>query len=317
MHTINDIIHPIDAEFKEFEFRFANEMHNMSNHLQDLLGGQKHGKMLRPILVLLSAAACGGIVDDTFHTAIAVELLHTATLFHDDVIDEAGTRRGSPSLNALCGNKTAVLVGDYLLAQSLSHLTRNENRNIINIILETAQCMGRGELTQMHNTNSTSLDEKDYISVIRNKTAALLSACCMTGALTAHANTSQTEALANYGTYFGTAFQMCDDLLDYGTKSIGKPLGQDLNEGKFTLPLIVHLTTLSESERNKIINDIKNKLNLAAIVEEVRQGPGMKYTENAIDRYTLLAAKQLEGLDNSEARTALEQLAFFCAHREK
>jgi len=315
--TLSEIIRPIEKEFAAFEALYANEIRGMAKPLLGKLDGHKQGKMLRPVLVLLSAAICGGAVDDTYHTAVAVELLHTATLFHDDVIDEADTRRDNPSLNAQWGNKTAVLVGDYLLAQALSHLTKNENRNVILSILEAAQCMGRGELSQMHNTNATSLDEKDYMDVISDKTAALLSACCRTGALTAHANTSQTEALANYGMYFGVAFQMRDDMLDYGTAHIGKPLCSDLNEGKLTLPIIAHLNTLDDGEKKTIIEDIKKRRNLNTIADAVRKGAGMDYTESKIKEQTELAIRQLELFEPSETRTALEQMALYCAIREK
>lgn len=317
MPTINDIISPISTEFEEFKARFVNEMHSMAKPLQGILDGQGQGKKLRPILVLLSAAICGKIADDTYHTAIAVEMLHTATLFHDDVIDASATRRDKPSLNAQWGNKTAVLVGDYLLAQALSHLTKNEDRNVILSILEASQCMGRGELSQMHNANTANIDEKDYMDVIRNKTAALLSACCLTGAMTVRAEKEQTDALANYGMYFGTAFQMRDDLLDYGTADIGKPLCSDLNEGKLTLPLIAHLNTLSDSEKKNIIEDIKSHRNIESIADAVRKGPGMPYTEHIIRNHTDLAIKQLELFEPSETKTALEQLALFCAVREK
>ena len=318
MPTLNDIIKPVATEFVEFKSRFADEMRDMAKPLQGMLDGHGQGKMLRPILVLLSAAACGDIADDTYHTAIAVELLHTATLFHDDVIDGAATRRDKPSLNAQWGNKSAVLIGDYLLAQALSHLTKNENRDVILSILEATQCMGRGELSQMHNTtNTANLDEENYMDVIHNKTASLLSACCKTGAMTTHANAAQTEALARYGMHFGMAFQMRDDLLDYGTANIGKPLCSDLNEGKLTLPLIAHLNTLNDSEKKKLVDDIKSHRNMEIIAAAVRNGTGMEYTEHAIKYHTNLAIKQLDLLEQSEIKTALEQLAIYCAIREK
>lgn len=314
---ISEIIRPIANEFAVFEAMFADEMRTMAKPMYGMLDGQEFGKMLRPILVLLSAAACGSVNDDTYNTAIAVELLHTATLFHDDVVDEAATRRDKPSLNAQWGNKSAVLIGDYLLAQALSHLTKNENRNVVLSILDATQCMGRGELLQMHNTNTANLDEENYMEVIRNKTASLLSACCKTGAMTTCANAAQTEALARYGMYLGMAFQMRDDLLDYGTANIGKPLCSDLNEGKFTLPLIAHLATLGVTDRKTIIEDIRNQRHLEEIANAVRNGEGMSYTENAIKHYTELAIGQLEGFSPDEKRTAMEQLACYCRLREK
>lgn len=317
MPKLNDIIRPIEKEFASFEVLFDDEIRGVSKPLMGMLDGYRQGKMLRPILVLLSAALCGDINDNTYHTAIAVELLHTATLFHDDVIDEAATRRGSLSLNAQWGNKTAILVGDYLLAQALSHLAKNESRNVILCILDASQSMGHGELSQMHNTNASNPNENDYLDVIRNKTAALLSACCMTGALTSHANTAQSKALALFGMHLGMAFQMRDDLLDYGTADIGKPLCNDLHEGKLTLPIIAYLNTLDNNEKKTILEDIRNHRNLNAIADAVRNGKGMEYTEDMIKAQTSLAIKQLELFKPSENRTSLEQMALYCAIREK
>lgn len=317
MPTINNIIRPIEKEFAVFKEMYSEEMRGMVKPLMGMLDGQKQGKMLRPILVLLSAAACGDVVDDTYHTAIAVELMHTATLFHDDVVDGAFTRRDTLSLNARWGNKAAVLIGDYVLAQAVTLLAENKNHEIVLDVLDAMRNMGNGELVQMRNTALMDAGEDSYIEVIKNKTASLLSACCMTGAKTSDAAPWQVEALARYGLYLGIAFQMRDDMLDYGTADIGKPLGGDLNEGKFTLPLIAHLDTLGEQERKAVVEDIKNKRNLEEIASAVRNGKGMEFTENAIRHYTDLAIEQLDRFVADEKRTALEQLARYCGFREK
>lgn len=317
MPTTNDIISPIEKEFAVFKSLYADELQGMAKPLLGMLDGQKHGKMLRPVLVLLSAAACGDVVDDTYRTAIAVELLHTATLFHDDVVDGATTRRDSVSLNAQWGNKSAVLVGDYVLAQAVTLLATNKNHEIVLDVLEATRNMGNGELLQMLNTAHMDDGEDSYLEVIKNKTASLLSACCTTGAKSSGAKPWQVDALARYGLYLGMAFQMRDDMLDYGTADIGKPLCGDLNEGKFTLPLIAHLRTLSNDERKTVVEDIGNRRNLEAIASEVRNGKGMEYTENAIRHYTDLAVGQLDQFDDDEKRVALEHLARFCGLRKK
>ena len=314
---ISEIIRPIANEFAVFEAMFADEMQVIAKPVLGMLDGQEFGKMLRPVLVMLSAAACGGVVADTYNTAIAVELLHTATLFHDDVVDNAATRRGLMSLNAKWGNKSAVLIGDCLLAQAVTRLTRNKNHEIVSDILDATINMGSGELSQMRNAAMANASEDAYLEIIKNKTAVLLSACCKVGAKTVCAEHEKVEALASYGLNLGMAFQMRDDMLDYGTAEIGKPLCADLSEGKFTLPLIAHLNTLDDSTRNEIINDIKNHCNLDCIADEVRRGKGMEYTERAIQNYTGFAIRQLEMLEPSENRTALEQLAIYCTVREK
>ena len=315
--TLGEIIRPIEKEFVEFEARYDEAMRGMAKPLMGMLDGQRHGKKLRPLLVLLSSIVCGDVVDDTYRTAIAVELLHTATLFHDDVVDEASTRRDTLSLNARWGNKAAVLIGDYVLAQAVTLLAENKNQEIVLDVLDATRDMGNGELVQMRNTAMMESSEASYIEVIKHKTASLLSACCMTGAKAANAAPWQVDALARYGLYFGIAFQMRDDLLDYGTAEIGKPLGSDLNEGKFTLPLIAHLATLGEPERKTIVEDIKNRRNLEEIANAVRNGEGMSYTENAIKHYTELAIAQLEDFSPDEKRMAMEQLARYCGLREK
>lgn len=314
---ISEIIRPIANEYAVFEAMFADEMQSIAKPVLGMLDGQEFGKMLRPVLVMLSAAVCGNVVADTYNTAIAVELLHTATLFHDDVVDNAATRRGLMSLNARWGNKSAVLIGDCLLAQAIAHLTRNKNHEIVSDILDAAISMGSGELSQMRNAAMANASEDAYLEIIRNKTAVLLSACCKTGAKTVCAEQNKFEALAAYGLNLGMAFQMRDDMLDYGTAEIGKPLCADINEGKFTLPLIAHLNTLGDSMKKEVVSDIKARRNLDCIANEVRCGKGMEYTERAIQNYTNLAIRQLDALEPSETRTALEQLAIYCTIREK
>lgn len=314
---ISEIIRPIASEFAVFEAMFADEMQIIAKPVHGMLDGQKFGKRLRPMLVMLSAAVCSGVNDDTYNTAIAVELLHTATLFHDDVVDNAATRRGLMSLNAKWGNKSAVLIGDCLLAQAITRLTKNGNNEILSDIIDAAISMGSGELSQMHNADMANASEAAYLEIIRNKTAVLLSACCKTGAKTVNAEQEKVEALAAYGLNLGMAFQMRDDLLDYGTAEIGKPLCADIGEGKFTLPLIAHLNTLDSDQRQMVVEDVKQHRNIEVIAESVRRGPGISHTENAIRHYTELAIEQLQHLEDSDVCQALEQMALYCAHREK
>ena len=245
------------------------------------------GKGLRPLLVLLSARLCGTPNNNTYTLASVVELLHTASLVHDDVVDDAGTRRGFPSINAMWKNKISVLMGDYLLAKSLIGATESGKLQYMNVLANTSRRLSKGELLQIEKSRKLDITEKEYFKIVSDKTAALISACCELGALSVDASNDQIKAMQQYGENLGIAFQIKDDLLDYeGIQSIvGKPLGADLKEKKITLPLLLSFKNAPADEKKFIIKLLKkgaNNHDVKRIIDFCKTYEGIiKATESA------------------------------------
>lgn len=273
------------------------------------------------MFVFFSASLAGGINEATHRGAALVELLHTATLVHDDVVDNSYERRGFFSVNALWKNKIAVLVGDFLLAKGM-HLSLNNNDfNLLKIVNHAVQQMSEGELLQMEKARKLDIQEPIYYEVIRQKTASLIASCCAVGAASAGADEQVVEKMRVFGENVGMSFQIKDDLFDFGTDDVGKPLGIDIKEKKITLPLIYALSKSTRAEKHRIINLVKNHNEDSQKVQEVihfvRNSGGLAYAEMQMHRYQEAAFEVLNTFPDQQARTALEQLVRFTTERKK
>ncbi|MBC8045677.1 MAG: polyprenyl synthetase family protein [Fimbriimonadaceae bacterium] len=281
---------------------------------------QRKGKQVRPMFVLLSAKLCGEISERTYTAASLIELLHTATLVHDDVVDDAHERRGFFSINALWKNKIAVLVGDYLLAKGLLlSLDRKEHR-MLKITSTAVKEMSEGELMQIEKARRLDIKEDIYYEIIRKKTASLIAAACSAGAASASDNENTIEQLRLFGEYIGIAFQIKDDLLDYGNDEIGKPRGIDIKERKMTLPLIYCLNNSDRPAKRKIINIVKNhntdKNKVQEVITMVKQSGGIEYAINKMLEYQQKAFYILNAFPQSESSVVLEKLVRFTTERK-
>jgi len=281
---------------------------------------KRKGKQLRPMFVLLSAKLGGEITESTYRAASLVELLHTATLVHDDVVDEAEERRGFFSINALWKNKIAVLVGDYLLAKGLLLPLDNKDYAILKIVTNAVKVMSEGELLQLEKSRNLNLDEKIYYDIINGKTASLLASACAAGASTTFDDESSIEKMRLFGEKVGMAFQIKDDLFDYGTADIGKPTGNDIKEKKLTLPLIYTLNTCDNATKKKIIYIIKNQNTVpekvAYVIDAVNQCGGIDYATKKMFAFRDEALDILHSFEDSEARQALEELVRYTTDRQ-
>lgn len=275
----------------------------------------RRGKRLRPLMVLLSAKMCHGVNEKTIQTAVALELLHTASLIHDDVVDNSDTRRGAASLNAIWNNKVAVLVGDFLLARVIEITANLRNIKILNIVAEMGRTLSSGELLQLHANRSMWITEDDYLSVIDQKTATLFAACTQAGAASSGATIKQESMLRNFGRELGIIFQMKDDVLDYSEQEIGKPTLSDVVDGKATLPLIVALERAPKDEADEI-RRLAEQLPRMADTREALQRiqsfvlrfDGIRYTEQLMQRHKQMATEQLDSFHQQETKSALLQL---------
>jgi octaprenyl-diphosphate synthase len=322
--TLDTIKQPIAAELDTFEVRFRDAMRSHVPLLDKITWYivQRKGKQVRPMLVLLSARLFGPIEEPSYTAASLVELLHTATLVHDDVVDDANQRRGFFSINALWKNKIAVLVGDYLLSQGLLLSVKNQQFRMLEIVSRAVREMAEGELMQMEKARRLDIKEEIYYDIIRQKTASLIAAACSAGAVsTAPNNAEIEEKIRLFGEKTGMAFQIRDDLFDFGDDDVGKPLGIDIKEKKMTLPLIHALSQAGGSERRRIINIVKNESHkpekVAEVIQFVRQSGGIEYTRQAMYRYRQEALDLLATVPPSPARQSLHDLLYFVTERKK
>nr|WP_026210849.1 polyprenyl synthetase family protein [Flexithrix dorotheae] len=321
--NINDIKAPISDEMVEFEKKFRQFMKSKVPLLDNIMSFiiKRKGKQIRPILVFLTAGMCGKITETTFRGAALIELLHTATLVHDDVVDDAQYRRGFFSVNALWKNKVAVLVGDYLLSRGLLLSIDHGDFDILKLISNAVREMSEGELLQMEKARRLDIDEDIYFEIIRQKTATLLSACCAVGAKSVEADEDSIKKMACFGEKLGIAFQIKDDLFDYGEAEIGKPLGIDIKEKKMTLPLIYALNQASKSEKRHIINIIKNKSGepkkVNEVIEFVKASGGLNYATEKMNEYFEESDKIIAAFPDSEYKLSLEKLMRYVIQRKK
>ena len=323
MLSIDEIKKPIAADIDAFEERFKSSMQSSVPLLDRITHYivKRKGKQIRPMFVFFSASICGGITDATHRGAALVELLHTATLVHDDVVDNSYQRRGFFSINALWKNKIAVLVGDFLLSKGLLLSIENNDFKLLQIVSEAVKQMSEGELLQVEKVRRMDVDEPIYYEVIRQKTASLIASCCACGAASAGADEATIEKMRSFGEKIGIAFQIKDDMFDFGTDDVGKPLGIDIKEKKVTLPLIYSLNNTPSSERKRIINLVKNHNDdpkkIEQIIRFVKETGGLQYAETQMKKYQEEAFEILNTFPKSDSRESLEQLVRFTTERNK
>ncbi|MEN3026829.1 MAG: polyprenyl synthetase family protein [Chlorobiota bacterium] len=321
--SLQEVLEPVSQQLREFE-SYVRRVVRTNVPLLDLVLWyifRRRGKRLRPALVFLSAAACDRLTERAFVGAALVELLHTATLLHDDVVDEAPQRRGMPSVNALWGNSVAVLVGDYLLARGLLLAMEHEEHEFLRITSDAVRRMSAAELRHLQLNRKLILDEAAYLEVVRGKTAALFAACCEIGAVSAGGEPEVQRALREFGEAIGIAFQLQDDMLDYVGRAgvLGKPAWQDLQEQKLTLPVLVALQRMPAAERREFIRSWKAAAKARAAMKPLAQAVlhygGIDYTAALARDYVQRALEWLQHLPPSEARRALEGFAHFAVER--
>ena len=321
--TLDDIKRPIDDELVEFEKHFRDSMKTNVALLDKIMYYivKRKGKQVRPMFVFFAAKLCGTFNPASYVAASLVELLHTASLVHDDVVDDSYERRGFFSVNALWKNKIAVLVGDYLLSQGLLVALKNDQFKLLTIMSNAVKEMSEGELLQIEKARRLDIKEDIYYDIIRQKTASLIAAACAVGAASTTTDAEMIEKMRLFGEKIGIAFQIRDDLFDFGTDDVGKPLGIDIKEKKMTLPLIYALNQAPKKERDRIINIVKrhneDPVKVAQVIDFVRQSGGLNYSEEAMRRYRSEAIDILKGFPESDIRTSLEQLVMFVTERKK
>jgi octaprenyl-diphosphate synthase len=322
LSKIDIIKQPISNELAAFEDKFKGAMKSNVALLDTIMTYivKRKGKQVRPMFVFYCAKLFNNVTEATFRGASLVELLHTATLVHDDVVDDSDERRGFFSINALWKNKIAVLVGDYLLSKGLLLAIKNKDFNLLEIVSTAVEQMSEGELLQIEKARNLNLSEEIYFDIIRKKTASLIASCCAIGAASAGANSEQIEQMRLFGEYIGIAFQIKDDLLDYGDDDIGKPTGIDLKEKKLTLPIIYTINNADKATRNYIINSIKNnntdKSRVAEVIKYVNEHDGIAYTRKAMIDYKQKALAILANQPNREIAEKLAMLVEYIIDRK-
>jgi octaprenyl-diphosphate synthase len=314
---------PIATEMEEFEIKFRDFMKSkvkLLDHITNYIVRRK-GKQMRPMFVFLTAGMTGGITESTYRGAALIELLHTATLVHDDVVDDSNYRRGFFSINALWKNKIAVLVGDYLLSRGLLLSVDNGDFDLLKIVSNAVREMSEGELLQMAKSRKLDITEEVYYTIIRQKTASLIASCCAVGASTSGASTETIDKMRVFGEKIGMAFQIKDDLFDYGEDEIGKPLGIDIKEKKMTLPLIYALNNASWLDKRKIIYLVRNKnedkKSVNEVITFVKKSGGLAYANEAMNRYFEEAMLLLTDFPDSDYKRSLEGLVRYTIERKK
>ena len=319
---LDQIKQPVKEELERFEKHFRKAMKSNVALLDKIMFYivQRKGKQMRPIFVFLSAKAAGGTTEATYNAASLVELLHTATLVHDDVVDESLERRGFFSINALWKNKIAVLVGDYLLSQGLLLAVNNNEFSLLRILSRAVKEMSEGELMQIEKARKLDIQEAVYFDIIRQETASLIAAACEAGAVSAGVSPEVSEQFRVFGEKVGIAFQIKDDLFDYGTQDVGKPLGIDIKEKKMTLPLIYALQNTDRPTKKHIINLIKNhskdQKSVKEVISFVHASGGLQYAESRMMDYCREAIDLLKTLADNDASKSLVELIDYVTNRE-
>lgn len=325
MERLSIIKRPIEGEFDDFVRLFNESLSHTEGLLSQVLEHIRHrgGKRMRPLLILLIAKNYGGVNDVTLRSAVGLELLHTASLVHDDVVDESKERRGQPSVNAEYNNKVAVLVGDYVLSTALLNISYTNNSDILRSIAELGRNLSNGEILQLSNIQNTEFSEDIYYDVIKMKTAALFESCCEVGTLSVNANERQIELAKEFGRNLGIIFQIRDDIFDYyDSKEIGKPTGNDMAEGKLTLPVLYALNSTHDSEMEEIARKVKRndvtRYEIARLVDFTKNNGGIEYAER---KMLELRQKCMEFIDSEsvseEIRTSLTAYIDYVIQRNK
>ncbi|MDN3668413.1 polyprenyl synthetase family protein [Echinicola jeungdonensis] len=314
---------PIATEMTDFEKKFRSFMKSkvkLLDHITNYIVKRK-GKQMRPMFVFLTAGVSGGISESSYRGAALIELLHTATLVHDDVVDDANYRRGFFSVNALWKNKIAVLVGDYLLSRGLLLSVDNGDFELLQIVSNAVREMSEGELLQIAKARNLDITEDVYYTIIRQKTASLIASCCAVGAATAGGDEELIGKMRCFGEKVGMAFQIKDDLFDYGEEEVGKPLGIDIKEKKMTLPLIYALNNAGWADRKKIIylirNKNENKKAVKQVIDFVKGSGGLDYAQEKMNGYYQEALGILKEFPDSPYKHSLESLVRYTIERKK
>ena len=312
----------IQEELAQFDVYLQNALESDNQDVSEIVNYafKSDGKLIRPILVFLVAKSCGDVVPATIHGAVTVELLHTATLIHDDVIDESDIRRGQPSVNAVFDNKRAVLAGDYLLSSSLVESTKTGSHEVIKLISKLGKDLAEGELSQHALASQVLIDEQKYYKVIHNKTASLLYTCAKIGAITSGAKKEVIDAFGEIGRCIGMAFQLQDDIFDYFSDDVGKPTGNDIREGKITLPLIHALGKAPVDVVDEMMTIIKSKdytsNNIDTLLLFAKEWGGIDYADNVKNEFIVKAEDIINGLTlNEDYKDVLNILLFYLRNR--
>ncbi|APQ16598.1 polyprenyl synthetase family protein [Maribacter hydrothermalis] len=325
MKIVAQIKEPVYQEMELFESKFRDSMSSkvaLLNRITHYIVNRK-GKQMRPMFVFLTAKLLnnGEVNERTYRGAAVIELIHTATLVHDDVVDESNKRRGFFSINALWKNKIAVLVGDYLLSKGLLLSIDNEDFDLLKIISVAVREMSEGELLQIEKARRLDITEEVYYEIIRQKTATLIAACCSLGASSVKPESADVETFRKFGELCGMAFQIKDDLFDYGAKQIGKPTGIDIKEQKMTLPLIYALNHCTKKEKSWVINSIKNhnkdKKRVKEVIAFVKDKGGLDYAVTKMLQYRDQALELLSMYPESDYKSALELMVNYVVDRKK
>ena len=323
MDKLKEIKAPIKSHIEGFEKYFNNSINTPVPLLNKIMKYiiRRKGKQMRPMFVFLTADITGEVNDQTFRAATMIELLHTATLIHDDVVDDSNLRRGFFSVNALWKNKIAVLVGDYLLSRGLLLSLENDDFELLKVVSNATREMSEGELLQIEKARKLDIKEEIYFEIIRKKTASLIASCCSCGATSTGADQEIINKMHSFGENVGIAFQIKDDLFDYNNDGlIGKPNGADIKEKKMTLPLIHMLSDLKYLDRRKIINIVKNHndnpAKVAEVIEQVNNSGGIEYAAKKMNEYKNRALKILNEFPRCESRDSLEKLVVYTTERK-
>ncbi len=321
--TLKEIKAPVEGHMKTFETYFRNSMKTsvpLLNTITNYIVKRK-GKQMRPLFVFFSAALFSGINQRTYRAATLIEMLHTATLIHDDVVDDSNERRGFFSLNALWKNKISVLVGDYLLSRGLLLSLENDDVDLLRIVSYSVKEMSEGELLQMEKARNLDIEESVYFEIIRKKTASLIASCLASGTASTGASPDEIEKMRQIGEKIGIAFQIKDDILDFDTSNYtGKPAAIDIKERKMTLPLIYLLNNSGYLQKRKIINIVKNhntdREKIAWLIEQVNKGGGLNYATKMMTQYRNQAIEMLQQMPDNPAKESLRQLIDFTIERK-
>ena len=311
MDYLKKIKQPIETDLSDFIEMFNESLSHTDGMLAQVLEHirKRAGKRMRPMLILLMAKNYGCVSEVTQHSGVGLELLHTASLVHDDVVDESTERRGQASVNATYNNKVAVLVGDYLLSTALLHVSLTDNQQIVQYLAELGRTLAKGEILQLSNISNTNISEDIYYQVIKQKTAALFEACCAIGALSAGADADEIEAAKLFGQNLGIAFQIRDDIFDYyDSQEIGKPTGNDMAEGKLTLPVIHALNATGNVEMIALARKVKegsvDSDEIARLVEFTKNNGGIEYAEERMEYFRQLC---IDFIDKSVVKTDVKE----------
>ena len=313
MDTLQQIRKPISADMDEYKQVFDSYLVHSNPILQKVLEaiGRRKGKMMRPMLTLLVAKLLGGKTNEnTIYTAATFEFFHTASLVHDDVVDESESRRGQESVNNAFGNQVAVLAGDFILANALLCAAKTKNVRLIEIVSIAAQELADGELLQLNNIRNQAVDEKVYFDIIKNKTAALFAACAEAGAMSVSSDEKAIQVMKDFGEYVGMCFQIRDDIFDYGNDAqIGKPTGNDMKEGKLTLPVIHALSSANNAEMFALARKVKarsvSQEEIGILVDFTKKNGGISYAETVMASYADKAKGLLASFPDSDVKQAL------------